>query len=189
MRKKHDEGYVLIFVLVVISVLSIVAISLMSGALRNLQAQKASVERMQDKYAAEGMIEITVATLKSQLTSDSTVDTAINDKTTLHGPIDQKIVAALSIAAEQVETVGSKEKTLSWMLPDADNGGWKYDEADNGSRIVTIQVQYGSVLIECDLKLENVIVYSTAQSKWNYAAPNFYRYERYSVETTGGAAG
>ena len=61
MRKKHDEGYVLIFVLVVIAVLSIVAISLMSGALRNLQAQKASVERMQAKYDAQGEVEKQIA--------------------------------------------------------------------------------------------------------------------------------
>lgn len=57
MMKKRDEGYVLAFVLVVIVVLCLVAVSMMSIALQNVQAQTASIERMQDKYRAMGQIE------------------------------------------------------------------------------------------------------------------------------------
>lgn len=55
--KKHDEGYVLAFVLVVIVVLCLVAVSMMSISLRNVQTQTDSIVRMQDKYTAMGLIE------------------------------------------------------------------------------------------------------------------------------------
>lgn len=65
MMKKHDEGYVLAFVMVVIVVLCLVAVSLMSISLRNLEAQNASIQRMEDKYVAMGKIEQVVAILNA----------------------------------------------------------------------------------------------------------------------------
>lgn len=59
--KKHDEGYVLPLVLVVMVVLCLVAVSVMSFALNNYKSQQASVQRMQDQYAAQGEIEKVVA--------------------------------------------------------------------------------------------------------------------------------
>lgn len=64
--RKHNEGYALPFVLVVMTVLALVATSMMTLALRNLQNQRTSVERMQDRYAAEGEIEKVVAKLRSE---------------------------------------------------------------------------------------------------------------------------
>ncbi len=61
--KKRDEGYVLAFVLVVIVVICLVAVSMMTVSLRNLEAQTASVERMQDKYQALGLMEETIASV------------------------------------------------------------------------------------------------------------------------------
>lgn len=67
--KKHDEGYVLAFVLVVMVVLCLVALSIMSISLRNLQNQQASIQRMEDKYAAQGAIEKVVAQLENATAS------------------------------------------------------------------------------------------------------------------------
>lgn len=64
MMFKRNEGYALSYVLVVLLVLCIIAISVMSAPLRNLQMQQASIARMQDKYAAQGMIEQVVAQLE-----------------------------------------------------------------------------------------------------------------------------
>ena len=55
--KKHDEGYVMILVLVVMIVMGLVTASILTFSLRNLQNQQLSIERMADKYAAQGMIE------------------------------------------------------------------------------------------------------------------------------------
>lgn len=61
--KKHNEGYALPFVLVVITVLCLIALAISSVSLRNMQSQQASIQRMQDKYEAQGKIEIVIAQL------------------------------------------------------------------------------------------------------------------------------
>ena len=66
MRKKHDEGYALIFVLVVMVVLSLISISLMTAALRNLQNQQAAVVQMEAKYEAQGKVEKVVVPKESK---------------------------------------------------------------------------------------------------------------------------
>lgn len=55
--KKNKGGYVLAYVMIVITVVSAMALAVGSVAVRNLQVQEAAVERMQDLYAAEGEIE------------------------------------------------------------------------------------------------------------------------------------
>lgn len=61
--KKHNEGYTLVMVLVVMLVLSMVSLAIMSFSLRNLQNQQAAVERMQAKYEAQGEMEQIAAQL------------------------------------------------------------------------------------------------------------------------------
>ena len=55
--KKHDEGYALVLVLVVMIVISLVAATVLTFSLRNLQNQQKSIQRMEDKYEAQGKIE------------------------------------------------------------------------------------------------------------------------------------
>lgn len=62
---KRNDGYALSYVLVVLLVLGIIAAAVMAPPLRNLQQQQASIQRMQEKYAAQGMIEQVVAQLPS----------------------------------------------------------------------------------------------------------------------------
>ena len=65
--KKHDDGYVLPFVLMVMIVLCILSTSLMTAALRNLKNQQKFTEQMAEKYAAEGEIEKIVAQLSREV--------------------------------------------------------------------------------------------------------------------------
>lgn len=60
---KRNEGYTLPFVLVVMVVLCTVAISITSVTLRNLVNQQKFMDRMTDRYAAQGQIEMIVAQL------------------------------------------------------------------------------------------------------------------------------
>lgn len=71
MMFKRNDGYALSYVLVVLMVLAIIATAVMAPPLRNLQMQQASIERMQEKYAAQGMVEQVVAQLGT--TSDISV--------------------------------------------------------------------------------------------------------------------
>ena len=55
--RKHNEGYALPMVLVVMVVICIIAISVMSFSLRGLQKQADAIESMQAKYEAQGELE------------------------------------------------------------------------------------------------------------------------------------
>ena len=63
--KKHNEGYALPFVLVVLVVLCIITVGIMDFSLRNLQTQQATIQRMKDKYVAAGKIEEICAAAES----------------------------------------------------------------------------------------------------------------------------
>ena len=67
--KKHNDGYVLVLVLVVFLVLSLSAVALLSVSLSSLKHQQASIERMQAKYQAEGMTEEFIAALENTISS------------------------------------------------------------------------------------------------------------------------
>lgn len=64
--RKGREGYVLLYVVVVIILLSVVAMTICTISLRNLQSQQASLERTRQLYAAEGEIERFVANVESE---------------------------------------------------------------------------------------------------------------------------
>lgn len=63
--KKNNEGYVLVFVVVVMLVLALVATAVMTFSLHSLKSQQNSIQRTQDQYAAGGEIEKVVALLKN----------------------------------------------------------------------------------------------------------------------------
>lgn len=59
--KKHDEGYVLAYVTVVLLLFCLIATMILTGAMKNLTIQQDTVQRMKDRYAAEGMIQQVIA--------------------------------------------------------------------------------------------------------------------------------
>lgn len=63
--KKYNEGYALPFVLVVSVVMCLIAVTVMSFSLKNLQVQQDSVQRTQAKYDAAGRIEEVIAIEKN----------------------------------------------------------------------------------------------------------------------------
>lgn len=71
---KRNDGYALPFVLIVMVIICLVAVSILSFSLDNLKSQKASVERMQSQYVAEGKIEKVLIKIKDKgLISQSTL--------------------------------------------------------------------------------------------------------------------
>jgi Na+-transporting NADH:ubiquinone oxidoreductase subunit NqrC len=65
MNKKYNEGYALPFVLVVSVVMCIIATTVMTFSLDNLQSQQNTIERMQAKYEAAAQIEKVVAVTRT----------------------------------------------------------------------------------------------------------------------------
>lgn len=62
--KKHNEGYTLVLVMIVLVILCLLSTYILSFSLKNISTQKAAVLRTQDQYAAMGEIEATVAKLQ-----------------------------------------------------------------------------------------------------------------------------
>ena len=65
--RKHNEGYALVLVLVVLIVLGLLSTVILTGAQRNLEVHRSGVETMQDKYQAMGEIEKIIGALDAHI--------------------------------------------------------------------------------------------------------------------------
>ena len=70
---KRNDGYALLYVLVAMLILAGIAVAVMTMSLQVLKNQQSSIERMQDKYEAQGLAEQVVA----QLEHATDIDTVI----------------------------------------------------------------------------------------------------------------
>lgn len=59
--KKHDDGYVLAYVTVVLLLFCLIATMILTGAMKNMTNQQDTIQQMKDRYAAEGMIQQVIA--------------------------------------------------------------------------------------------------------------------------------
>ncbi len=76
--RKHNEGYILVYVMVVLLVFCLVATSILTSAMRNLQNQQVVNEQMKAQYDAQGKIEMVLAqwgTYKSSFEKGTDVGT------------------------------------------------------------------------------------------------------------------
>ena len=81
--RKHNEGYTLAMVLVVLLVLEVLVGIILTNSMRNLKIQEVAVQRMSDKYAVEGELERIVARLETALTATASnpVEVVLEDST------------------------------------------------------------------------------------------------------------
>lgn len=66
--KKHDEGYVLAYVTVILLLFCLIATGILTGAMKNMTNQQDTIQRMKDRYAAEGMIQQVIAQIQIGVT-------------------------------------------------------------------------------------------------------------------------
>ena len=151
--KKHDEGYVLAFVMVVITVLCLIAVLLMPLSLRNLEAQNDSIRRMQDKYAAQGVIETVVAKMDSTDTVEIQKQVDLKSSLEAYWGVHEEDLVVKSITYNSEEIAGfsvsvrivSKHETatvvatLNWTA--------ECEEKDSTYVIRPISLEYESYLI------------------------------------------
>ena len=151
--RKYNEGYSLVLVLVVLTVIALLATFILSFSLSNLQNQQASLNRMQEDYAAAGEIEKYVAKIENfirntqgeELSEDDelyyvltlTADTLKFDESTLNVEfLDEKIqiksksgdtviTYVLFFQADKVEKIADKEE---YKLSDCTGIGCEFYE-------------------------------------------------------------
>ena len=107
--KKKSDGYVLVYVLIVIVVLSLLALGVCSITLRNLQTQQASVEQMQEQYEVEGQMERFIAKLQV-FQEDSSIYYATSNEAT--SAAHDSFWTTVGTMADGVVTI--QESALTW---------------------------------------------------------------------------
>lgn len=90
--KKRQEGYVLLYVLLAVLLMSLLAATVCSLALRGLKAQRTSTERLQAVYETEGLLErFAVELTQAPLTtSDETYSTEAEAERALRDALNER---------------------------------------------------------------------------------------------------
>lgn len=145
--KKHDEGYSLLLVVVVILVLSILSAALMTAAVSNVKGQRASINRMKDKYAAQGEVEMLVA----KLSQENTITLSETDdfKTKLAAGISDDYgitVYDINVVIDDVETgdEGETVTTIQYKTFSYKTSG----EVEKGSARITYTIEFSGTIGE-----------------------------------------
>lgn len=157
MRKKHDEGYALVFVLVVMTVLSLISISLMTAALKNLQSQKTSVAQMEAKYEAQGEVEILLGEILGAFKTEGSRNNELSS-------VQTNVIAALSQIKALTES-DADLKLVRWT-----DEGHSYE--------IALQMETDLVQIHCRITLTDIIV---EDGGFKYTKQPGIRYESYQI--------
>lgn len=119
---KRNDGYALPFVLVVMVVVCLIAVSVMSFSLRCLQSQQASIARMTDKYKAMGKLEIVISQLEQAKGDNEVVLPQSTDSDTGLWLVYDSSNNCFTIAAKENETiVGYKITVEASVSPQTNN--------------------------------------------------------------------
>lgn len=162
--KKDTGGYALLYVLVIVMVLAAISMMICTVALRNLQSQETAVERMADKYAAQGEIERIKAKIEA-------VDTICG-----YGGL-AAAKAAYEIAAEI--SLGDETKKDGLYCYDVELKKTKNDTTVTAVLRIALEID----LTENDSDTPDV-------NKEAYAVKlNSVTFTSYTIEKTGGDAG
>ena len=78
--RKHNEGYALVLVLVVLIVLALLATVILTSAQRNLEAHKHGIAYMDNKYQAQGEIEKILGQLEKMIIADEPENSLSNSE-------------------------------------------------------------------------------------------------------------
>ena len=166
--KKYDEGYALPFVLVVFLVLSLIATSVLTFSLKNLQSQQASIQRAKDQYAAQGEIEKAYVQLSCLLENEVT--------DFQRSKVEESINTVCVVAGTGSYTVSCVEVA--------------YNDAD-GSLEVHLLTNLNPVNVACVIKITGTITENDLSGDGvadTYKVNNAkLSYESYTVTTNGGA--
>lgn len=98
--KKHDEGYVLAYVTVILLLFCLIATMILTGAMKNMNNQQDAIQRMKDRYAAEGMIQQVIAQIQNGQDPDEENIEYAEDGTTIIGLLTaEKVSGAWRLVA------------------------------------------------------------------------------------------
>lgn len=138
--KKHNGGYALPLVLVVMAVLCLIATAVLTNARQGLSSQRASIQRMQDKYAAQGAIEQVVAQIKIGSTDPHTA-----------------FLSHLETLCAGVYGTDAGEDPHIIVRPNDEGEKLQITPGEEGNYAFTLESRYGSVQIACKLVIYGAV--------------------------------
>ena len=146
--KKHNEGYALPFVLVVLVVMCIIAVGIMDFSLRNLESQQSTIQRMEAKYEAAGQIEQIVAAMQTEVDGNAP-EFVFTGSENFTGLLSFKIENGVLRVAASHEQDGGEQKLwiIAALKPEKAEGMTDTGILDEeGNKVLTIKdsgsVQY-----------------------------------------------
>ena len=172
--KKHDEGYVLPLVLVVLTIMTLVAAYVLAGTLQTVTNQQNSIAQMKDRYGAQGAIEKVVA----QLTDTASLTSLMGDSP--QAALQTKIESICSsiYAAEETTKDTDSELPSTPDLPSVDTA-----EQDFTYQF-TITSTYNTIEIESKITLSGKIK-KNDDGTYAITDPEI-TYQTYDVQLAGG---
>ena len=185
--KRNNGGYVLVYVVVVIVILCILVPAACSNSLQNLKAQQASIERMQQLYAAEGQIERFVAEVEAipipipksgQGRSTDELGVAKEDaKTAVKSVIEN---ASTNVLDENII------KKIDWNWEDTNTPNCKFSLVSKASDIAINAVIKVDLEVSIEVEAEKDDAgNSTGKYLWSYKITDCtITYESYNISAT-----
>ena len=122
--KKHNEGYTLVLVLVVMLVLTTVATAILTFSVSNLKNQQGMVDRMEAKYAAMGALEVIESQLhiieiegeKKGESAGDIIKEQINEICNNESSVDMNITVTYPTWNESTSGTGNFEENYTFLI-------------------------------------------------------------------------
>ena len=153
--KKHDEGYTLPYVLVILMILYFVVVAVLSSAEATVTAQQKSIAQMKQKYAAQGKIEMLVGQLCDE-TAFAVAKEQETDAEIISDYFSTKIINICNSINGSEEN--AKEKISPLMKDEAVNADYKQKAGSSKfTYTFTVTSVYHSVQIESKMTLTGII--------------------------------
>ena len=163
MRNRNDGGYSLALVLVVMAVLAVIATTLATVVLSNIESQHQYTEKMQDQYEAQGKLEKVLAELtKSQIIElDGSLSGANYRDAAIHKAID---TICQTVDDENITLMADSSPLKFWHL-DSNNVEVEYDYTPPTTQVMftydfKLNANGEDVAVTYDLRLKGHITYT-----------------------------
>lgn len=162
MMKKHDEGYTLVLVVVIIFVLFTLSLAITSFSLNNMKNQLAMADRMEAKYAAMGEIEKIVG----KITQDDEYAYSPGTETSVE-------VKSPKVISEWLSAVHDIQVDAEDIEVKLDNGVYQFScmievNKNNEHIMITPVINLAGVITKEDEVREGKEVYSISDLKVTY---------------------
>jgi hypothetical protein len=157
-----DGGYVLVYALVIVTILTAMILGAFTIALNNMKSQQSFVEDMQKRYEAEGYVEILIATLGENVEAYST-ETGTGEDAIDTTALSLARNAAISEVKDNLENAVDTAIENEYATYGVEAGSISFDD-DHNTLTIPITITTADATIETELKYS--VTFPATQDSW-----------------------